>query len=60
MKSKFFTGDLVTNSFGWDCEIYVYIADDTFGGAPVAIVMGLNGNIKKFYEIDIRLLWSPL
>jgi len=61
MKHNFVTGDLVTVSFAWDREIYVYLAGVMYEVAKVAILMGSNGNIKKFYESDVQPLWrSPL
>lgn len=61
MKHNFVTGDLVTVSFGWDREIYVYLAGVMYVVAKVAILMGSDGRIKKFYESDVQPLWrSPL
>ena len=61
MKHNFVTGDLVTVSFGWDREIYVYLAGVMYEVAKVAILMGSNGNIKKFYERAVQpLRRSPL
>lgn len=61
MKHNFVTGDLVTVSFAWDREIYVYLAGVMYEVAKVAILMGSNGNIKKFYESDVQpLRRSPL
>lgn len=61
MKHKFVTGDLVTVSFAWNRKIYVYLASEMYEATMVAVVMGLNGHIRKFYESDVQpLRRSPL
>ena len=47
MKHNFVTGDLVTVSFGWDREIYVYLAGVMYEVAKVAILMGRTGTSKS-------------